>query len=252
MDSPKDHPVDLAIEEIVQDFQHTPHRYFTEEDVRWRLMERIESHLTREGGADLPLDGGVTAIVHGEYPTPFRCSMKRRQFSMCRRESTARRGHYDIVLLNRETVAQCDFEVARSQYYRLWLEELPNIHLPFLDHVIELKLYRDLAHSNRTESPWQQAQYAAQAIQKVAAALDGQDGYYRRPFARRGVVLLLDNSDLVARGDLAGARTRFCKELDESVAWRSLPETLSILWATPTKRRNCSGRRPPHILDRAG
>ena len=50
--------------------------------------------------------------------------------------------------------------------------------------------------TNRTESARQQAEYAIQAVKKVAATLEANTQYYPKPFASRGIVLLFDNSDL--------------------------------------------------------
>jgi len=243
------HPVERALGALIQDFQLAPHRYFTEEDVRWRLMGLIEQLLVDEGSHEVRLRDGLTASLHGEYPTPFRCSMAGRQFCVSRAESLARRGHFDIVLLERSAAESCTFEVVRSQYYGLFLETLPTLPMPLLEYVVELKLYRDLAHPNRTESPGQQAEYAAQAVLKVAAALDAQPGYYQKPFARRGTVLLLDNSHLAGQGDVAGAQGRFWQELRRLVDWRSLPETLSLAWVTPDDRQDRRGDRPARIVD---
>lgn len=139
------HPVDRAIGEVVRDFQLTPQRYFTEEDVRWRLMNRIEALLVEQGCQDVQLQAGVAATLHGEYPTPFRCSMADRGFALKPAVSRYHRGHFDVVLLDPAAAASCDFELVRSQYYRVLLDALSrrSLPLPFLDCVIELKLYRD-------------------------------------------------------------------------------------------------------------
>ncbi|MFA4835780.1 MAG: hypothetical protein WC749_06920 [Dehalococcoidia bacterium] len=188
--------IDSAIEKVIRDFQEHPEYYFTEEDVRWRLMREIEDALTKLDCHQVKIKSGVTLAVHGEYPTPFRCSMKQRSFEPLPKDSKGQRGHFDIVVLNPLATAICELEVVRSQYYRLFLGDLPKLPLPFLDCVIEIKLFRDLAHTNRTESAKQQAEYAVQAIKKVAETLKATT-YYSKPFAKRGLVLLFDNSALV-------------------------------------------------------
>jgi hypothetical protein len=231
--------VDSAIERVIQDFQHWPGCYFTEEDVRWRLIKEIDNALfTPDGKYAQSKNGVLISLVHGEYPTPFRCSMKGRRFALEPKGSGVNRGHFDIVVLNPQAMAECEFEVVRSQYYHRFLDllEEEKLPLPFLDCVTEIKLYRDLAHPNRTESAKQQAEYAIQALRKVAATLQSNE-YYKHPFAKRGIVLLFDNSDLVCNADakLAGvelARNQFREELKEYITQSSLPRTLSCIWVT--------------------
>ena len=231
--------VDSAVERVIQDFQHYPGCYFTEEDVRWRLMKEIDNALFTPDVKYARIRNGVLiSLVHGEYPTPFRCSMKGRSFDLKPKGSDVNRGHFDIVVLNPKAIAESEFAVARSQYYRRLLDllEEEKLLLPFLDCVIEIKLYRDLAHPNRTGFPEQQAEYATQALRKVAATLQSNE-YYKHPFAKRGIVLLFDNSDLVCNGDakLAGvelARNQFREELKEYITQSSLPRTLSCIWVT--------------------
>lgn len=238
-------PIDEAVAQVIQDFQLNPQMYFTEEDVRWRLMKQLEAKLAQRGWQDAQLRDGYTSTIHGEYPTPFRCSMARRSFELADIKSQAKRGHFDIVLLNPCATAQCTFEVVRSQYYQAFLQALPQLSLPFLDCVIEIKLYRDLAHPNRTGSAGQQAEYAVQAVNKVVAALDAQPTYYPRPFARYGIVLMLDNSHLAGGGDVVGARDYFQWTFEKALDWSLLPNTFLAIWTTSDKKREYRGMRQP-------
>jgi hypothetical protein len=237
---------DEAIAEVIQEFQVNPQVYFTEEDVRWRLMKGLEIRLSKQGGQDVQLRDGHTSTIHGEYPTPFRCSMIGRLFRLADIQSKAQRGHFDVVLLNFSAAAQCTFEIVRSQYYQAFLRALPQMPLPFLDCIVEIKLYRDLAHPNRTESAGQQAEHAVQDVNKVVAALDAQPGYYRQPFALRGIVLMLDNSHLACSGDALGARHYFRQTFEQALDFRSLPDTFSAIWATPDEKQQYRGMRQPH------
>lgn len=237
--------VDEAVARVIQDFRVNPQIYFTEEDVRWRLIRQLEDRLTLRGWQNVQLQDGHTSAIHGEYPTPFRCSMAGRSFKLEDLKTEARRGHFDVVLLNPSSTAQCTFEVARSQYYQVFLQALPQLPLPFLDCVIEIKLYRDLAHPNRTESAGQLAEYAVQAVNKVVAALDAESAYYSLPFARYGIVLMLDNSHLAGRGDVAGARHRFQRTFEAALDWSLLPNTLSAIWRAPEEQREYRGIRQP-------
>lgn len=240
------HLIDEAFAHVIQDFRLNPQIYFTEEDVRCRLTKQLEAELTQQGWQDVQLRDGYTSAVHGEYPTPFRCSMADRSFKLADIESKAQRGHFDVVLLNPSAAAQCTFEVVRSQYYQTFLQALPRLPLPFLDCVIEIKLYRDLAHPNRTESAGKQAEYAVQAANKVVAVLDAQPTYYRQPFARRGIVLMLDNSHLAYSGDILEARDYFRRTFEQALDFSLLPDTLSAIWATPDEIQEYRGTRQPH------
>jgi len=229
--------VNSGIGKIINDFQQHPHYYFTEEDIRWRLLREIENAFS----------GGITSVIHTEYPTPFRCSMSERRFELLEITNTkGQRGHFDVVVLNTDAAAKCDFETLRSQYYKALCDKLEagQVPLPLLDYAIELKLFRDLAHPNRTESAKQQAEYAVQAVKKVAATLESTH-YYSKPFARQGLVLLFDNSDLVCSGDAEVARSRFQERFSELTDWDSLPDSLSCMWITPQGREEYQGHKSP-------
>src|SRR4030042_3258681 len=108
--------IDNAVERVIQDFQEYPGCYFTEEDVRWRLMKEIEDALdTLNIKKHVNLKDGVTSLVHGEYPTPFRCVMGNRPFKLLPPESKGKRGHFDIVVLNPVAASQYEFKVIRLQ-----------------------------------------------------------------------------------------------------------------------------------------
>jgi len=233
-----------GIEKIIGDFQQHPHYYFTEEDVRWRLLREIDNAMSADE-TQIRFVGGLTSAIHTEYPTPFRCSMRERRFELLDLTDTkGQRGHFDVVVLNGVAASQCGFEILRSQYYKKFCEKLKagGVPLPLIDCVIELKLFRDIAHPNRTESTRQQAEYAVQAVEKVAATLDSTQ-YYSKPFANHGFVLLFDNSELVCSGDAEVARKRFQERFSELADWDSLPNTLSCISVTPQGRQNYQGHR---------
>jgi len=236
--------VDSGIENIINDFQQHPHSYFTEEDVRWRLLREIENALAVDGAEHILFSEGVTSVIHTEYPTPFRCSMSERQFELLDITNTkGQRGHFDVVVLNAKAAAKCDFETLRSQYYKVFCDKLKakEMPLPLLDVAIELKLFRDMAHPNRTESAKQQAEYAVQAIRKLEATVKPNE-YYPEPFAKRGIVLLFDNSELF--NDILkveSARKNFFQEFIK-LKWESLPDTLSCIWVTSQERKSYQGQ----------
>jgi hypothetical protein len=237
--------VNKGIGNIVHDFQVHPHYYFTEEDVRWRLLREIENVLALDGSDHIPFLKGVTSVIHTEYPTPFRCSMSERQFKLLDVANTkGQRGHFDIAILNENAASQCEFEILRSQYYKTLCENLKSgkVPLPLLDYAIELKLFRDLAHPNRTESAKQQAEYAAQAVLKLEATVQPNE-YYPKPFANRGIVLLFDNSELTFTSNVEIARDKFWERFIELIDWNSLSSKLSCIWVSPYKKVEFQGKR---------
>lgn len=233
--------VQVAVQDLLRDFREYPQRYFTEEDVRWRLMGRLNQLIRERGMEQAPIQDGQTSILHGEYPTPFRCKMAKATFAVAPPGSRAVRGHFDIVVLDPDSIRGCRFEVVRAQFYKVFLAQLPSLQMPFLDTVIELKLFRDLAHSNRTESARRQAEFAAQAVLKTVAALVAQIGYYAKPFARRGLVLLLDNSEFVATGDIAAARDTFLSTLTDCIEWKILPDSLTAFYVASGREQQFFG-----------
>jgi hypothetical protein len=231
-----------AIKKLSNEFSSHPQYFFTEEDVRWRLIAELARLFEERGTAEIALQNGTTFIVHGEYPTPFRCKMPERTFQVEPPNSKARRGHFDIVVFHPNAIQQCTFEVVRAQFYKMFLQKLANLPLPFLDSVIELKLFRDFAHRNATESAHRKAEATIQAILKTAAVLSPQAGYYQRPFATRGFVLIFDNSELSATGDISQARHKFLDMLKQ-VSWTTIPDTLSCIYVTSQKEYHFSGKR---------
>jgi len=148
------------------------------------------------------------------------------------------------VILNTEAAAKCDFETLRSQYYKSLCDKLKahTVPLPFLDYAIELKLFRDLAHPNRTESAKQQAEYAMQAVNKLNATVQPND-YYSEPFATRGIVLLFDNSELANDTfKVESARKSFFEEFMK-LKWELFPDTLSCIWVAPKGRLDYFGKK---------
>lgn len=231
-----------AIKKLSKEFSAHPQYFFTEEDVRWRLIAELARMFGELGTAKVELQDGATFIVHGEYPTPFRCKMPERTFKVEPLNSKSQRGHFDIVVFNPNAVQQCKFEIVRAQHYKLFIKELATLPLPFLDSVIELKLFRDFAHRNATESARRKAEAAIQAIKKTAAVLMPQCGYYQCPFAMCGFVLIFDNSELSAAGDISRARSIFLDMLKQA-SWTAFPTTLSCMYVTSQKEYHFSGKR---------
>ena len=218
--------VDDAIEFVIKDFRKLPEKYFTEEDIRWRLMREIEERLPEDD----------KQFIHAEYPTPFRCSMKERSFKLLENKPKGARGHFDIVVLNKEAVKDCDFEIKRAQDYEEFSEQLlnRNLKLPFLDCVIEIKLFREHIKSKSTGPAKKRMQeYAKQSLQKVVTAFEAK-GYYSEPFTKYGVVLICDASELNDGEDWEAEKKRF-KEEAVYPATNSFTDSILFRWENSNK-----------------
>ncbi|MBM4443735.1 MAG: hypothetical protein FJ020_00355 [Chloroflexi bacterium] len=226
--------VNAAVARLTEDFLTSPARYFSEEDIRWRLIKDIDTGLAQLGESTVTVSGGTpTSAVHGEYPTPFRCGMKESSFKVLGpADRSGRRGHFDVVVLNASSTTGISLEAVRSQDFGVFIRALPTLCLPFLDTVIEIKLYRDLGNPRRARSISQAALVAVQAVKKVAAALSPQPGHYPRPFARCGMVLLLDNSHLAPGANVEPVRTLFRQLLAEHLKRTVPPDTFTGMWIT--------------------
>jgi len=55
--------VTSGIEKLIGDFQQHPHYYFTEEDVRWRLLREIENAMSADE-TQIRFVGGLTSAIH--------------------------------------------------------------------------------------------------------------------------------------------------------------------------------------------
>ncbi len=63
----KSDPFDAALSRTIADFQLAPQQYFTEEDLRWRLMKQLELSLEERGCQEDRGDGT------GHFPQERSC-----------------------------------------------------------------------------------------------------------------------------------------------------------------------------------
>ena len=218
--------IDSAIQDVIDDFHKAPGKYFTEEDVRWRLTQKIEAALMP--AAEIKVSDGVTSLVHTEFPTPFKCLMRERSFEVT---DKGKRGHFDVVILNPEVVRNYELDLLRSQDYSEFNMAIRNnkIRPFFLDCAIELKLFRAAKGSKWTKSAGEtDAQYALQTVNKLNAILKNTGA--AKPFAKHGIVLLFDNRIWKSDEDSKPGRDQFLKKM-KSTDWKSHP-SLSCIWVT--------------------
>jgi len=122
--------VDKTITVVCNEFCSNPSLFYTENDLVCYFYSILQRNLPVLKAHDK--DRYEHFLVHGEYPTPFVCDMSRKQFALKEDGSktpkggTYRRGHYDIVVLNPEFIAQHSYEVVKSQDYMLYKKHVLN------------------------------------------------------------------------------------------------------------------------------
>jgi hypothetical protein len=140
--------IERAIHQLVSEFLDEPYRFFTEADAVARFHELLEAdpilnqRVTTENGHQIP-------IIHQEYPTFFRFDDKN-PIARLPVSSKARRGHYDLVIMNPEFISAHTAETVKNRNYKF--ERIEGIQP--LQAVVEFKL-DDLGWSNgRTKGIW--------------------------------------------------------------------------------------------------
>lgn len=136
--------VDSCIEKLCADFQEHPSYYFTENDLVCKFYQLFISEIGdyRVKGCDEKYH----QIIHMEYPTPFKCSMKGTDFILMANDSHYRRGHFDIAILNPEIINLLSFEEVRSQKFQLVLNNvlgIVNQSRPMILYALEFVFHRD-------------------------------------------------------------------------------------------------------------
>lgn len=116
--------VDSSIEKLCADFHEHPSYYFTENDLVCKFNQLFTSETRDYKVKDH--DEKYHRIIHMEYPTPFKCSMKGSDFQLKANDSRYRRGHFDIVILNQDIIRQLNFEEIRSQSYPMVMNKVLN------------------------------------------------------------------------------------------------------------------------------
>ena len=133
-------------------FKNTPQRFFTEYDIHSNLYRIAEDEINKRGISFFKTRNGyLTSLVHHEYPTPFRCDMKRYKFRVASEEERTmskgkyKRGHYDLVVLNPDFVLQNDLVVVTGKNYQLFRKAMENVTTSPLLWVCEVVFFPQLA-----------------------------------------------------------------------------------------------------------
>jgi len=128
--------VDESIKTLCREFQSRPSLFFTENDIVCFFYNILRQNLTNPFAKDR--DGYEHLLIHGEYPTPFRCDMRGDKFEIKNDDETKfKRGHYDIVVLNPDFIRAHSYPVIKGQNY----EEFKNVALPHISDYSPIVLY---------------------------------------------------------------------------------------------------------------
>ena len=125
--------LETALHRLVMSFWDEPYRFFTEADA----VAALQSWVTRRPELAQPqrtADGFETSLLHREYPTFFRF---RKSDPSQRRSRPARRGHYDLILLDPAYVRRYKAETVTNRN----IGDRGDLSKPPLLAAVEFKLF---------------------------------------------------------------------------------------------------------------
>jgi len=105
--------IDECINQLCNEFERYPTRFFTENDLTCHLYSMINAKLPDLSATDA--DGESYLLLHTEYATPFRTNMKGTNFEHV---ENGGRGHYDLIALNPDFIEQHSYPVIYGQSWK--------------------------------------------------------------------------------------------------------------------------------------
>jgi len=151
--------VDETIKELCDEFQSHSALFYTENDIVCYCYSLLRKNIPRPYCDDK--EGAEHLLIHGEYPTPFRCDMGGSKFEIkgdndkTPRGGKYQRGHYDIVVLNPDFINQHTYNEIKGQDYELYRSRVlpnPSIETPVVLYGIEFMYSRDPLEHSRGEN----------------------------------------------------------------------------------------------------
>jgi len=183
-----------AINELQRTFRSCPHCFFSEHDIHSSLYNIIKKELKQLGiDTQTTRDGYTTSLVHHEYPTPFRCDMRKYNFRVTGdKEKTSRgglykRGHYDLVIFNPEFVKNHKLDVVCGKSYQKLQLILPKLNMEPLIWACEIIYF-----PKNGKLPENAVKIIEQDTLKVKATLDYKI-MNNKTFCKTGSVHVLTN-----------------------------------------------------------
>ena len=101
-------------------FRQDPTAFSGEAGLSHQLTTLLAEHAT----FTLDTANGPAPLVHQEYPTPFKCQMGDLRFEVLEDDAQARRGHYDLVVLNPWWVERVSPEAITNESFDLFRREI--------------------------------------------------------------------------------------------------------------------------------
>jgi len=136
--------LETALHRLVESFWDEPYRFFTEADA----VVALQSWVTRRPELAQPqrtADGFETSLLHREYPTFFRF---RKSDPSQRRSRPARRGHYDLILLDPAYVRRYKAETVTNRN----IGDRGDLSKPPLLAAVEFKLFNNAWSPGRVDA----------------------------------------------------------------------------------------------------
>jgi hypothetical protein len=142
--------VEQSIEELCKEFRSRPTLFYTEDDMVSYFYTILQRALSMATVRDR--DASEHLLVHGEYPTPFRCAAGKEGFAVKGDDERTPegalypRGHYDLVVLNPGFIKEYPYELIKAQDYAAYKRQvLPKLDTdnPAILYGLEIALRRD-------------------------------------------------------------------------------------------------------------
>lgn len=213
--------MNTVVDRLIRTFGQYPHHFFTEHDIHSVLYNITRKELQQNRVLTAKTrDRHEIALVHHEYPTPFRCSMKGYSFEI-KYKKPYRRGHYDLVILNPEFVENTERDVVYGKDYQRFTSALHNVTVEPLIWACEVVFFPAVK-----KLPKNALKIIEQDTLKVKGTLSHPVGQNIH-FCKMGSVLVL-----------TGHPAEEARELKQQIAKLSQDHKLDVTLATALPEEN--------------
>jgi len=185
---------------IKSTFEENPQRFFTEHDIHSELALIANSVLTERGPALVRTnDGFIVGRVHHEYPTPFRCYMKGREFRFISeqefkaKKGRADRGSLDFVIFNIDYIESNPLMVVAGKNYVEFLKSIKKNQFPALDLAVEVVYFPTFDEKPHFGIMKRRVESVIQDYQKLIALMEWQYAD-SMPFCKEAAMMLFSNT----------------------------------------------------------
>ena len=209
----------LTVNRLKEAFQKHPSYFFTEHDVHSVLYNIAGEELQLHGiMTEITSDGHQVMLVHHEYPTPFRCDMKKYGFQL-KDEKPYKRGHYDLVVLNPKFVRSHELDVVYGKDYKKFKSAMQNVEVEPLIWACEVIFFPGV--KKLPENALKITKQDALKVKETLSYKVGRD----IPFCKMGSVHVFASHTAEDTLDLKEKTTRLGQKLElEVTLTRALPK----------------------------